>query len=81
MKLSDAIYDRIQFYMKENKIETLWDLYKHTGVPKATINSLLGTRKTELPQLKTLIQLCNGLNTDLQDFFNDPIFKDIDDDI
>lgn len=81
MKLSDAIYNRVQYYMKINNIKTLWDLYKITGVPKATINSLFSTRKSSIPKLTTLIQICNGLNTDLQDFFNDPIFKDIDDDL
>ena len=81
MKLSDAIYKRVRYYMKINNIKTLWDLYKITGVPKATINSLFSTRKSSIPKLTTLIQICNGLNTDLQDFFNDPIFKDIDDDL
>ena len=46
MQLSDAIYQRIKYYMKLNNAETLWDLYKITGVPKSTINSLFGTRKT-----------------------------------
>ena len=68
MKLSDAIYNRVQYYMKINNIKTLWDLYKITGVPKATINSLFSTRKSSIPKLTTLIQICNGLNTDLQDF-------------
>ena len=81
MKLSDAIYNRINFFMKKNNIESLWELYKLTGIPKATINSLLSTRKTDIPKLTTLSQLCNGLNTDLQEFFNDPSFKDIDDDM
>ena len=81
MKLSDAIYNRIQFFMNKNNIESLWDLYKVTGVPKATINALFGTRRTAIPKLTTLIQLCNGLNTDLQEFFDDPMFKEIDDDI
>ena len=67
--------------MKINNIKTLWDLYKITGVPKATINSLFSTRKSSIPKLTTLIQICNGLNTDLQEFFNDPMFKDIDDDL
>ena len=81
LKLSDAIYNRINYFMKKNNIESLWELYKLTGIPKATINSLLSTRKTDIPKLTTLSQLCNGLNTDLQEFFNDPSFKDIDDDM
>ena len=79
MQLSDAIYKRIKYYMKLNNIVTWWDLYKATGVPKSTLNSLFSTHKTKMPKLTTLIQICNGLNTNLQDFFNDPIFSDIDD--
>lgn len=81
LKLSDAIYNRIHFFMKKNNITSLWELYKATGIPKATINSLLGSRKTDIPKLTTLSQICDGLNTNLQDFFDDPSFKNIDDDM
>lgn len=81
MKLSDAIYQRIHYYMNKNNLESLWDLYKATGVPKATLNFILSSRKTKVPKLTTLIQICDGLHTNLQDFFNDEIFKNIDDDI
>lgn len=79
MQLSDAIYKRIKYYMKLNNIITWWDLYKVTGVPKSTINAIFCTKKTKIPRLITLTQLCYGLNTNLQDFFNDPIFFNIDD--
>lgn len=81
MKLSDAIYKRIKYFMKLNNIDTFWDLYKATGVPKSTLNSNFSSRKTKVPKLTTLSQICDGLNTNLQDFFNDEIFKNIDDDI
>lgn len=81
MKLSDAIYSRIQFYMKENNINTFWELYKATGVPKSTLNALFSSRRTEVPKLTTLVQICDGLNTNLQEFFNDKIFTDIDDNL
>ena len=81
MKLSDAIYKRIKYYMNKNNLISLWDLYKVTGIPKSTINSLFGSRKTKIPKLTTLIQICDGLNTNLKDFFNDDIFTNIDDDI
>ena len=81
MKLSDAIYQRIQYFMKKNNLNSLWDLYKATGVPKATINALYGAKRVQVPRLTTLIQLCDGLNTNLQEFFNDEVFKNIDDDL
>lgn len=80
MKLSDAIYQRVNYFMSKNNLLTLWDLYKATGVPKATLNSLFSTRKTKVPRLTTLSQICDGLNTNLQEFFNDPIFSNLDDD-
>lgn len=79
MSISDAIYKRIKYYMEKNNVKSLWELYKITGVSKSTINDLLGTRKNKIIELKTLIQICYGLNTNLQDFFNDPMFRDIDD--
>lgn len=81
MKLSDAIYKRIKYYMNKNNLISLWDLYKATGVPKSTINSLFSSRKTKIPKLTTLTQICDGLNTNLKDFFNDDIFTNIDDDL
>lgn len=80
MKLSDAIYQRIKYFMKKNDLNSLWDLYIATGVPKSTINSLYGTKRAKIPRLTTLSQLCDGLNTNLQEFFNDKIFTNIDDD-
>lgn len=81
MKLSDAIYTRIQFYMNKNNISTFWQLYRATGIPKSTLNELFSSRTTQVPKLTTLTQICDGLNTNLQDFFNDKMFRDIDDDI
>ncbi len=81
MKISDAIYSRIKYFMELNNIQTLWELYKTTGVPKSTLNDLLSTRKNKIIKLTTLIQICYGLNTNLQEFFNDEIFKNIDDDM
>ena len=77
MQISDAIYQRINFYMKKNNINSLWELYKITGLPKATINSLLSSRRTSIPTINTLIQLCYGLNTNLRDFFDDEVFENI----
>lgn len=69
MNISDAINQRIRYFMRKNNLNSLWDLYKTTGVPKATINALLSSRKTSVPKITTLIQICSGLNTNLKDFF------------
>ena len=79
MQLNDAIRERINFFLKKKGLSSLWDLYKSSGVPKSTINALLGTEKNRLPRLPTLLHICEGLDTNLMEFFNDPMFLDIED--
>lgn len=79
MQLNDAIKIRIDYFLNKKGLSSLWDLYKTTGVPKSTINALLGTEKNKLPRLPTLLHLCEGLDTNLKEFFDDPMFIDIED--
>lgn len=79
MLLSKAIQIRIDYFLKKKGLSSLWDLYKTSGVPKSTINALLGTEKNKLPRLPTLLHICEGLDTNLKEFFNDPIFIEIED--
>lgn len=77
MQLSEAIKIRIKYFLNKKGLSSLWELYKTSGVPKSTINALLGTETNKLPRLSTLLHLCEGLDTNLQEFFNDPMFIDI----
>ena len=79
MQLNDAIRIRINYFLNQKGLSSLWDLYITTGVPKSTINALLSSNKNKLPRLPTLLHLCEGLDTNLMEFFNDPIFIDIED--
>ena len=79
MQLNDAIKNRIDYFLKRKGLSSLWDLYKTSGVPKSTINALLSTEKNKLPRLPTLLHICEGLDTNLMDFFNDPMFIDSED--
>lgn len=79
MQLNDAIRIRINYFLNKKGLSSLWDLYIATGVPKSTINALLSSNKNKLPRLPTLLHLCEGLDTNLMGFFNDPIFMDIED--
>ncbi len=77
MKLNEAIKSRINYYLKKNNMSSLWELYKSSGVPKSTINALLSNNRNNLPRLPTLLHICEGLNTNLKDFFDDPIFLEV----
>lgn len=76
MQLNEAIRNRINYFLKKKGLSSLWELYKSSGVPKSTINALLGTEKNNLPRLPTLLHICEGLDTNLREFFDDPIFED-----
>lgn len=80
MKLDEAIKLRIDYFLKLNNMTSLWELYKASGVPKSTINALLSNNRNSLPRLPTLLHICEGLNTNLKTFFDDPMFIDVEDD-
>ena len=40
MQLNEAIRIRINYFLKKKGFKSLWELYKNSGVPKSTINSL-----------------------------------------
>lgn len=80
VKLNEAIINRINYYLKKNNMSSLWELYKSSGVPKSTINALLANKRNRIPRIPTLLHICEGLNTNLKDFFDDPIFLDVEDD-
>lgn len=77
MLLSEAIQIRIINLLHRKGLSSLWDLYKCSGVPKSTINALFSTKKNSIPRLPTLLHICEGLDTNLKDFFDDDIFLDV----
>ena len=77
MQLDEAIKIRMNYLLNQKGYNSLWDLFKISGVPKSTINSLWGTEKSKLPRLNTLLHLCEGLGITLREFFDDSIFDDV----
>lgn len=78
MTLSDAVRKRIKDLLKENNMN-LWALYKATGVSASTLTYFVNQNRG-LITLKTLLHICEGFNIELKDFFNDPLFKDVEED-
>lgn len=78
MSLSDAIRTRMQYYLYKNNM-SIWALFKASGIPRSTLCSFMnGT--TELIKLDTLLHVCEGFNITLIEFFNDPMFEDVEQD-
>lgn len=75
MQLADAIRKRIKHFLKINKTN-LWGLYKRTGIPMSTLSSFMRGDKKILT-LKTLLHICEGFDITLKEFFDDPMFDDV----
>ncbi|MCI8345536.1 MAG: helix-turn-helix transcriptional regulator [Clostridia bacterium] len=78
MQLSDAIRKRINNLLKINNMN-IWKLYKATGVSASTLSYFM-SGKRELINLKTLLHICEGFEISLKDFFDDPLFIDVEQD-
>lgn len=75
MQLSEAIKIRIK-QLADNSNLTLYSLAVNSGIPTSTLNDFF-RGKVELPRIDNILHICEGLNLELKDFFDDPIFKDV----
>lgn len=78
MLLSTAIRKRINNLLKQNNMN-MWKLYKATGVPASTLSYFMNGKR-ELINLKTLLHICEGFNIELKEFFDDPLFENVEQD-
>ena len=78
MLLSDAIKIRIEYYLKKNNM-SLWQLYKSSGIPKATLYAYMKSNDA-LPKLDTLHHICEGFGITIKEFFNDKMFEETEQD-
>ncbi len=77
MKLHEAVGKRILEYCKERNI-TPNKLCTMSGVIQSTVNSIFSGRSKN-PKLATIQYLCFGLGITLNEFFNSPLFDNIED--
>lgn len=78
MYLSDAVRDRIKYYQKQKGM-TLWALFKASGVPISTLAAFM-SKRTELIKLDTLLHICEGFGITITEFFENDVFKDVEQD-
>ena len=78
MSLSEAIRNRIKFY-QEKKDMSLWGLFKASGVPMSALAAFMNGR-TELLKLDTLLHICEGFGITITEFFENDIFKEVEQD-
>lgn len=77
MKLGEAVKLRIQEFRDERKVTTN-KLCNMSGIIQSTVNSIYSGR-SQNPKLGTIQSLCDGLGIKLKDFFDSPLFDNIED--
>lgn len=78
MSLSEAIKLRIIELCNSNNLNVN-SLSNRAGINPSTIRSILKSR-CKTPNTQTIYYICIALNMDLKDFFNSPLFSNLDDD-
>ena len=77
MKLYEAVGKRILEYCKEQDI-TPNKLCTKSGIIQSTVNSIFSGRSKN-PQISTIQYLCIGLGITLKEFFDSPLFDNLED--
>jgi len=75
MQLDELVRERIQYFLTEKNMKP-YDLYKASGLPKATIYAVISGRNN-LPTLGILLHICEGFGITLPEFFDDSRFDEV----
>lgn len=76
MNAKEAVAKRILALCQKRKI-AVNNLANTCGVPPSTIYSMLNA-KSQNPGVITIQKICDGLEIDMRDFFDDPVFEGLD---
>lgn len=75
LQLNQAISMRIKQLLKEHAM-TPYQLFTKSGVPKSTISNLLNCTYDSV-KLRILHEICQGFQINLSDFFQSPLFDEV----
>ena len=79
MNAKQAVAQRILELCKNRSI-TVNTLANNAGIPPTTIYSILNT-KSKNPGIVTIKQVCDGMDISLREFFDSPIFDELEQEI
>lgn len=79
MDIGTAVKKRILFLCKKNNI-TINKLATICGITQSTLNNIVGGRNKGTT-VSTIQKICDGLEITITEFFNDELFKDIEQEI
>lgn len=74
LQLNEAVSKRVLGLLQEQNM-TQYQLFKRTGVPRATISSII---KCDYPSVKLRIihEFCQGFGIGIVEFFDSPLFDE-----
>lgn len=75
MTLSNAIRERIRELALERGI-TINMISTLAGIPHTTLLAFMNNTSNN-PRIATLLHICEGLEIELKEFFDAPVFKEI----
>ena len=79
MIISEAVRLRIKELLKQNNL-TQYKLSYRSGISASIISDCLRGKVKE-PTISSIIHICEGLDMQLKDFFDSPIFSNLDQEI
>lgn len=74
MKLNEAVSQRLQELLKERGM-TQYQLSMKSGVPKSTIGNVVNCMYDSV-KLRIIHELCQGMNLNISEFFDSPMFEE-----
>ena len=74
MKLNEAISQRLSELLTEKNM-TQYQLFMKSGVPKSTIGNVINC-SYESVKMRIIHEMCQGLEIDIPEFFNSPLFAE-----
>lgn len=77
MKLVKATAIRVKNLLEKRGL-TQYSLYKMGGIPRSTTNDVVNCKKKRVSS-ETIYQMCSTLGISMKEFYDDPIFDEVDD--
>ena len=74
MQLNEAVSARLMELLREQNM-TQYQLYMKSGVPKSSIGNIVNCAYDSV-KLRVIHEICQGLEINISDFFDSPLFDE-----
>lgn len=74
LKLNEALSKRLAELLDERGM-TQYQLYVKSGVPKSTLHNIINCTYDSV-KLRIIHEICQGLEIDISEFFDSPLFNE-----